>query len=238
LRNNSTVAPGAAVPVITALPAGPTSAISKVGITSSPLPSECGGAPNAGAITRESDPSSPTPAVGAATAAAAIASPVFTGGCLSRGKPETNAAPHAAVSARNRMAIRPIHAGVMVRNRWPKSLARQQPPKINDVTIGLGIQVLCFSSKAGRLPPILIASAIAVVATPASSRVVLARKTKWFIAQREMPGQVGLLRYLLFRRCNIQHRRRAGRNRRGCGRPIGCRGSLSYGRHASRQSCR
>ena len=141
MRNNSTVAPGVAVPAITASPAGPTSAISKAGMTSSPLPTERGGTPNAGAVTRGSEASSPTPAVGAATAAAAIASPVFTGGCLSRGKPETNAAPDAAVSARSRMAIRPIHVGVMVRNRWPKSLARQHPPKINDAPIGLGNQV-------------------------------------------------------------------------------------------------
>jgi len=100
-------------------------------MTASPLLSEWGGTPIAGAITRESDPSSFPPAVGAATAAAAIASPVFTGVCLSRGKPETNAAADAAVSARSRMAIRPIHMGVMVRNPLarlhpsPKSMMRR-----------------------------------------------------------------------------------------------------------------
>jgi len=117
------------VPAITASPAGPTSAMSKAGMTASPLPSERGGAPIAGAITRESDPSSPPLAVGAATAAAAIASPVFTGVCLSRGKPETNAAPDAAVSARRRMAIRPIHMGAMIRNPWPSRWLVLHPPK-------------------------------------------------------------------------------------------------------------
>jgi hypothetical protein len=38
------------------------------------------------------------------------------------------------------MTIRAIHVGGTVRNRWPKSLA-PQPPKINDVPIGLGNQV-------------------------------------------------------------------------------------------------
>jgi hypothetical protein len=52
----------------------------------SPPPSGRGGTPNAGAITGEPDPSSPPAAVGTAIAAAAVASPVFTDGCFSRGK--------------------------------------------------------------------------------------------------------------------------------------------------------
>ena len=69
--------------------------------SSSPQPSKWGGTPSA-------DPGSATPGAGAATAAAAIASPLFTDRCLSRGKPETNTALDAAVSARKRLTIRLI----------------------------------------------------------------------------------------------------------------------------------
>jgi hypothetical protein len=125
------------VPAITALPAGPTSAISKAGMTSSPLPIERRGRQMRAPSRERSDPSSPTPAAGAATAAAAIASPLFTCGCLSR---ETSTAPHAAVSARNRMAIRPIHVGSRYAT-GDQIVGSSAPQKINDVPIGLSIQV-------------------------------------------------------------------------------------------------
>jgi hypothetical protein len=57
--------------------------------------------------------------------------------------------------------------------------------------------------KAGPSPPILITSpaAFAVVPTPASS-LAARRNTEGFIAQRETPGHVRTLRFLLFDRIN------------------------------------
>ena len=139
MRSNSTVAHGAAVPAMTASPTRPTSAMSKTGMISSPLSGERRGTASAGAIARASDPASPTPA--AATDVAVAAALVSTGGCLSRGKPETNAAPHVAVSARNGMAIRPIDMGVMVGNQWPNRWLVSTPLKSMARRIGPGNQV-------------------------------------------------------------------------------------------------
>jgi hypothetical protein len=120
-------------------PARPTSAMSKTGMISSPLSGEGGGTASAGAIARASDPASPTPAVAGATAVAAAL--VSTGGCLSRGKPETNAAPHAAVSARNGMAIQPIDMGVMAGDQWPNRWLVSTSLKSMVRRIGPGNQV-------------------------------------------------------------------------------------------------
>src|SRR4029077_7267433 len=105
--------------------------MSKTGMISSPLSGEGGGTASAGAIARASDPASPTPDVGGATPVAVAAALVSTAGCLSRGKPETNAALYAAASARNGMAIRPIDVGVMVGNQWPNRWLVSTPPEIN-----------------------------------------------------------------------------------------------------------
>jgi hypothetical protein len=120
LRNNSKLAPGAAVPAITASPARPTSEMSKPGTIPSSLPGERGGTTIASAVGGAAEASSLSLDAGDATTGAVVAAPVSTG-CSrhTRGMPKTRVATHPATSTREGTAIRPINVVVMVRNRWP-----------------------------------------------------------------------------------------------------------------------
>jgi len=126
LRNNSKLAPGAAVPAITASPARPTSEMSKPGIIPSSLPGERVGTTIASAVGGAAEASSLTLDAGGATAGAVVAATFSTGRSRhTRGMPKTSVA--AAISARDGTDIRAIDVTVMVGNRWPNRRPRQYP---------------------------------------------------------------------------------------------------------------
>ena len=127
LRNSSTIAPGAALPAMTASPVRSMRAMSKAGTDS--LASGARGDTASGAATAfasacavasAAEPSSRAPDAGCETTGAAVAALVSTGGsrrtCV---MPKTSAATHAPTNARDGTTIRAINVAVMIRDRRP-----------------------------------------------------------------------------------------------------------------------
>ena len=135
LRNSSTIAPGAALPAMTASPVRSMRAMSKTGTDSSAF-GERGDTPSpaasvfasACAVASAAEPSSRVPDTGGAAAGVAVAAVVSIGGwrctCM---MPKTSAAPHAAASARDGTTIRSIDVAVMDTRPLARPLARQPP---------------------------------------------------------------------------------------------------------------
>ncbi len=127
LRNSSTIAPGAALPAMTASPVRSMRAMSKAG-TDSSVTGERGDTASSAATAFASacagagaaEPSSRAPDAGCETTGAAVAAPVSTGGsrCMCV-MPKTSAAAHAPTSAIDGTTIRAIDVAVMIRDRWP-----------------------------------------------------------------------------------------------------------------------
>ncbi len=131
LRNSSTIAPGVAVPAMTASPVRSMRAMSKAGKDSSVSGARGGTASAAAAafasacaVASAAEPLSWAPDAGGETSGAAIAALVSTGGsrhtCM---MPKPSAAPHAATSASDGTTIRAIDVAVMIgapfgKNRW------------------------------------------------------------------------------------------------------------------------
>lgn len=127
LRNSSTIAPGAALPAMTASPVRSMRAMSKAGMDSSASGERGDTASGAAtafalacAVVNAAEPSSRSPDAGGKIAGAAVAALGSTGGSrLTCVMPKTSAAPHAATSARDGTTIRAIDVTVMIRDRWP-----------------------------------------------------------------------------------------------------------------------
>ena len=126
LRNSSTVAPGVAVPAMTASPVRSMRAMSKAGRDSSVsgargATARAAAAAFASACTAASavEPLSGAPDAGGEASGAAVAALVSTGGsrhtCMI---PKASAAPHAATSASDGTTIRVIDVAVMMRAPW------------------------------------------------------------------------------------------------------------------------
>ena len=138
LRNSSTIAPGVAVPAMTASPVRSMRAMSKAGKDSSVSGARGGTASAAAAafasactVASAAEPlSSGAPDAGGETSGAAVAALVSIGGsrhtCV---MPKASAAPHAATSASDGTTIRVIDLAVMIRapwlNRWLVSTPRR-----------------------------------------------------------------------------------------------------------------
>jgi hypothetical protein len=127
LRNSSTIAPGAAVPAMTASPVRSMRAMSKAG-TDLSVSSERGDTANGAAtafasactVASAAEPSSRAPDAGGKIAGTAVAALVSTGGSrLMCVMPKAIAATHAATSATDGRTIRAIDVAVMIRDRWP-----------------------------------------------------------------------------------------------------------------------
>jgi hypothetical protein len=119
------IAPGAALPAMTASPVGSMRAMSKTG-TDSSVSGERGDTAAAAAtafasacaVASAAEASSRASGAGGETAGVEVAVLVSTGGSRCRYvMPRTGAAPHAATSAST--TIRTIDVAVMVRDRWP-----------------------------------------------------------------------------------------------------------------------
>jgi len=127
LRNSSTIAPGAALPAMTASPVRSMRAMSKTG-TESSVTGERGDTASSAAtafasacaVASAAELSSRALDAGGETVGAAVAALVSTGGarrmCVI---PKTSAAPHAATSATDGTTIRLIDVAVILRNPQP-----------------------------------------------------------------------------------------------------------------------
>jgi hypothetical protein len=122
LRNSSTIAPGVAVPAMTASPDRSMRAMSKAGKDSSVSGARGGTASAAAAavasactVASADEPLSGGPDAGGEISGAAVAALVSTGGsghtCM---MPKPSAAPHAATSASDGTTIRAIDVAVMI----------------------------------------------------------------------------------------------------------------------------
>ena len=127
LCNSSTVAPGAALPAMTASPVLSTRAMSNTGMDSSVIGklgdmASWAATAFASACAVAAAPPSRRPESASEATIKGVAAPVSIGGsCQTCAMPRTSAAAHIATSARDGTTVRPTDAPAILRHPWPDS---------------------------------------------------------------------------------------------------------------------